>query len=68
MVLEYVEGGSLFAGTRIAPACQVSELTARKYFRDVVKVLNPFYFWLPSFWLDHIQGACPKLEMLGFWA
>lgn len=37
MVLEYVEGGSLFAGTRIAPKKRLTELAARKYFRDVLQ-------------------------------
>lgn len=38
MVLEYVEGGSLFAGTRLSPKKHLSELQARKYFRDVLQV------------------------------
>ena len=38
MVLEYVEGGSLFSGTRISPKKRLSELQARKYFRDVLQV------------------------------
>ena len=38
MVLEYVEGGSLFAGTKISPKKRLSELQARKYFRDVLQV------------------------------
>ena len=38
MVLEYVEGGSLFAGTKILPKKRLSELQARKYFRDVLQV------------------------------
>lgn len=38
MVLEYVEGGSLFAGTKISPKKRLTELSARKYFRDVLKV------------------------------
>ena len=38
MVLEYVEGGSLFAGTKISPKKRLSELQARKYFRDVLLV------------------------------
>ena len=37
MVLEYVEGGSLFAGTKISPKKRLSELAARKYFRDVLQ-------------------------------
>ena len=38
MVLEYVQGGSLFAGTKISPKKRLSELQARKYFRDVLQV------------------------------
>lgn len=41
MVLEYVEGGSLFAGTKISPKKRLSELQARKYLRDVLQV-DPF--------------------------
>ena len=50
MVLEYVEGGSLFAGTRIAPKKRLTELAARKYFRDVLQV-TPVVF-------QHQAGAC----------
>ena len=39
MVLEYVDGGSLFAGTKISPKKRLTELAARKYFRDVLQVL-----------------------------
>lgn len=42
MVLEYVEGGSLFAGTQISPKKRLSELQARKYFRDVLQVTGCF--------------------------
>ena len=42
MVLEYVEGGSLLAGTRIAPKKRLNELAARKYFRDVLQVQLAF--------------------------
>ena len=38
MVLEYVEGNSLFSGTKLAPKKQLSEIQARKYFRDVLQV------------------------------
>ena len=38
MVLEYVEGGSLFAGTKISPKKRLSELQARNYFRDILQV------------------------------
>lgn len=38
MVLEYVEGGSLFGGTKISPKKRLSELQARKYLRDVIQV------------------------------
>lgn len=38
MVLEYVEGGSLFSGTKLAPKKQLSEIQARKYFRDILQV------------------------------
>jgi serine/threonine protein kinase len=41
MVLEYVEGGSLFAGTKISPKKCLTELAARKYFRDVLQVPSP---------------------------
>lgn len=40
MVMEYVEGGSLLAGTRIAPKKRLSELAARKYFRDILQVAD----------------------------
>jgi len=41
MVLEYVDGGSLFAGTKISPKKRLTELAARKYFRDVLQVPLP---------------------------
>ena len=40
MVLEYVEGGSLFAGTKLSPKRRLTELSARKYFRDVLQVCH----------------------------
>ena len=43
MVLEYVEGGSLFAGTKISPKKRLTELSARKYFRDVLQVKAPAF-------------------------
>lgn len=38
MVLEYTEGGSLFSGSKINPNRRLTELSARKYFRDVLSV------------------------------
>lgn len=55
MVLEYVEGGSLFAGTKISPKKRLTELSARKYFRDVLQV----HFSI--LWIAQLQ-KCFKLS------
>ena len=56
MVLEYVEGGSLFAGTKISPKKRLTELSARKYFRDVLQVL-----FLTQAFLISLSATCPLL-------
>ena len=38
MVMEYVDGGALMPGETSGPRTTVTEATARKHFRDVLKV------------------------------
>ena len=70
MVLEYVEGGSLFNGTKLSPKRRLTELSARKYFRDVLQVSifpksSPSfpYFLLGSilnFTIEHLLCVCAE--------
>lgn len=67
MVLEYVQGGSLFAGTQISPKKRLPELHARKYFRDILQVGRE-YNNIPVLSLPAIEAADSLVQTIQFCA